>query len=74
MFSAEMIQALQEGKRVRRPIWPPGDYVEAEGEGSERLVKPGTMFYVEFGGGSNLWLLRDNYLTDFNSDDFEELT
>lgn len=70
----EMQEGLASGKKLRRPSWPTGDYVEVPGTGQARVATPGTMTYYENGVDAGLWSQRTDYITDFTAGDFEELT
>jgi len=72
MTMDEMVDALASGQKVRRPSWPEGHYVEAEGSGTDRKVAQSTMEY--HGDETVLWMLLPTYNEDFCSEDFELLT
>ncbi len=69
----EMLTDLQGGTKLRRPSWPVGDYIEAEGTGSDRKVAPGTLLYIS-GGQSRYWVAMATYDSDFGFDDFVIVT
>ena len=70
MTTDEMVTNLEAGQKVRRPGWPEGHYVEAEGTGSGRKVSQMTMFY-HTETEAILWTLLTSYTEDFIADDFE---
>lgn len=69
----DILAALRDGLKIRRPGWPEGDYVEAAGAGASRVVSPGTMRYYKAGVLVGDWCFQVDYLADFAATDFEEL-